>query len=91
MNKYVIERNIPQVGSFDHAQLREAARVSNGALEQLDGKVQWIHSLVAADKTFCFYMAENEELVRRHAELSGFPANVITRIETTIDGSTARP
>ena len=91
LKKYVIERNIPKVGSLDHMQLSGVAANSNAALAKMDGKVEWVHSLVAADKTFCFYMAESAEDVRKHAQIAGIPANTVTEIETTIDGSWARP
>ncbi|MFN4142433.1 DUF4242 domain-containing protein [Aestuariivirga sp.] len=90
MKRFVIERQIPQVGTFDKEQLRDAATVSNRALAQLAPRVQWEHSYVAADKTFCVYLAEDEAAVREHAQLSGFPANVITEIRGTIDPTTGR-
>ena len=66
-----------------------AARASNQALAQLAPRVQWDHSYVAADKTFCVYLAEDEDAVRAHAELSGFPATRITRVTSIIDPTTA--
>ena len=90
MKRYVIEREIPKVGSFEKVQLRDASRTSNSALAQLAPRVQWDHSYVAADKTFCVYLAEGEEAIRKHAEISGFPASVITEIKTVIDPTTAR-
>ena len=66
------------------------AAKSNEALAQLAPKVQWIHSYVAANQTFCVYLAENEEAIHRHAEISGFPANRITEIGKIIDPTTAR-
>ena len=51
--------------------------------------MQWEHSYVAADKTFCIYLAEDEDAVRAHSELSGFPANKITLVTTIIDPTTA--
>jgi hypothetical protein len=44
---------------------------------------------VADNKTFCVYLAKDEALVRKHAELSGFPANKITAINKMIDPTTA--
>jgi hypothetical protein len=44
---------------------------------------------VADDKTFCVYLAKDEEIIRRHAELSGFPATRITEIGKMIDTTTA--
>jgi hypothetical protein len=50
--------------------------------------IQWLESFVAADKTFCVYLAKDEATIRRHAELSGFPANKITEVGKTIDPTT---
>ena len=69
--------------------LRGAAATSNAALAKLSPRVQWVQSFVTADKTFCLYLAEDEAAVREHAELSGFPANRIAEIKTTIDPTTA--
>ncbi len=89
MRRYIIERDIPQVGSLEREQLKEAAAKSNKALASLAPKVQWVESFVAADKTFCVYLAEDEAVIRRHAEISGFPANRITEVRKTIDPTTA--
>lgn len=89
MKRFVIERDIPKIGTFESAQLRDAAKTSNAALSKLAPLVQWDHSYVAANKTFCVYLAEDEEAIRKHAELSGFPATVITEISTIIDPTTA--
>jgi hypothetical protein len=48
-----------------------------------------VESFVAADKTFCVYLAEDEEIIQKHAELSGFPATKVTEIGNTIDPLTA--
>ena len=61
-----------------------------GALAQLAPRVQWQHSYVTADKTFCIYLAENEDAIRDHARLSGFPATKITEITQLIDPATER-
>ena len=89
MKKYIIERELPGVGGMSNAELCGAAAKSNEALAQLVGKVQWQHSYVAGDKTFCVYLAKNEDAIRKHSELSGFPANTITEINTVIDPTTA--
>lgn len=89
MRKYVIERDIPKVGTFEREQLREAAKTSNAALAKLGPGVQWIESYVADDKTFCVYLAQDEAIIRRHAEVSGFPATRITEVRRMIDPTTA--
>jgi hypothetical protein len=89
MRRFVIERDIPKVGSFEREQLKGAAAKSNEVLAQLAPEVQWIHSYVTGDKTFCIYMAKDEAVIRKHAEMSGFPANKITEVRKMIDPTTA--
>ena len=89
MKKYMIERDIPRVGSLEAEQLRQAAAKSNEVLRQLGPDIQWSESFVAADKTFCVYLAKDESLIHRHAELSGFPATKVTEIRKMIDPTTA--
>ena len=89
MKRYVIERDIAGVGSLNGEQLKGAAATSNAALAQLTGKVQWVESFVAADKTFCIYLADQESSVHEHAKLSGFPASKVTEVRGVIDPMTA--
>jgi len=89
VRRFIIERDLPAVGSFEREELRAAAAKSNEALSQLAPDVQWIESYVADDKTFCVYLATDEAMIRKHAELSGFPANRITEIRRSIDPTTA--
>jgi hypothetical protein len=92
MPRFVIERDIPAIGSADAAALQAAATKSNGVLAAMraqEKRIQWEHSYVAGDKTFCIYIAENEALIREHAERSGFPATTITPVQTMIDPVTA--
>ncbi|QPC45073.1 DUF4242 domain-containing protein [Kaustia mangrovi] len=87
LRRFMIERDIPKVGTLSGQELGDAARTSNGALAKLSG-IQWQYSYVTADKTFCVYLADSEEVIREHARLSGFPASRITEIVTTIDPTT---
>jgi hypothetical protein len=90
MKKYVIEREIPNVGALEGENLRQAAATSNQALAQIGPKqIQWVESYVADNKTFCVYLANDEAAIRKHAELSGFPANKITEIGKVIGPKTA--
>ena len=89
MKRYVIERDLPGVGTMNRQELKGAATTSNNALAKLVGKAQWEHSYVVDDKTFCIYLADNEAAVKEHARLSGFPANKITEVRAVIDPMTA--
>ncbi|HEY6578134.1 MAG TPA: DUF4242 domain-containing protein [Rhizomicrobium sp.] len=90
MRRFIIEREIPEIGSADRDALRAAAHKSNSVLAELAPDIQWVESYVAADKTFCVYLANDESVIRRHSELSGFPATKITEVTKTIDPTTAR-
>jgi Protein of unknown function (DUF4242) len=89
MKKYVIERGVPGIGAMDQKGLSEVAHQSNGALEKLKPRIQWQESFVTGDKTYCIYLAEDEAVIREHARLSGFPANIITEVKAVIDPATA--
>ena len=88
LKRYVIERDIPNIGASSEQDLSGAAATSNSALAKLAPRVQWEHSYVAGDKTFCVYLAEDEDAIREHAKISGFPASVITEVRTMIDPTT---
>ena len=92
MPRFVIERDIPEIGSAERDALRAAAQKSNGVLADMQAEkknIQWEHSYVAEDKTFCIYLADSEALVHEHAARSGFPATVVTEVQKMIDPVTA--
>ncbi len=89
MKKFIIERDLPAIGSAERDALREAAKTSNKALSELGTDIQWLESYVAADKTFCVYLAKDEALIHDHAKKSGFPASKITEVRRMIDPTTA--
>jgi len=89
MKRYVIEREMPDVGTLEREQLRDAAQKSNAVLAQLGKDIQWVESYVTANKIYCVYMAKDEAIVRKHAEISGFPANKISEVKRVIDPTTA--
>jgi len=88
LRKFIIERDIPAVGSLEREQLRGAAAKSNETLRQLGPDIQWVESYVADNKTFCVYLAKDESIINKHAEVSGFPATKITEVRKMIDPTT---
>ena len=92
MHRYIIERAIPEIGSADRETLAGASAKSNDVLAAMQAErkiIQWEQSYVVDDKTFCVYITENEALIAEHAQRSGFPATVVTRVESMIDPTTA--
>jgi len=79
LRKFIIERDIPKVGTLEREQLRGAAAKSNEVLRQLGPDIQWVESYVADNKTFCVYLAKDEAIIRKHAEVSGRPRSLKSR------------
>ena len=85
MNKYVIERSMPGVGSLSRDALRAASAKSNTTLDELGADIQWVQSFVTTDKIYCVYLAENEQIIRAHAQRMGLPADSISKVCAMID------
>ena len=89
MPQYVIERDMPGVGSLGQADLKGASQTSCSVLRDLGPEIQWVHSYVTDDKIYCIYRAPNADIIREHAQKGGFPANSISEVRTMIDPTTA--
>ena len=89
LKRFLIERDRVGIGGMSIVELCGAARASNQAISKIGPAIQWQHSYIAGDKTFCVYLAESDEVIRSHAEMSGFPVNAVTEIVQIIDPTTA--
>jgi len=89
MPKYVIERVVPGAGKMSTDDLKALSLRSCNALNQLGPQIQWIQSYVTDNKIYCVYIAPNEDLVRDHARLGGFPANQVSPVRAIIDPTTS--
>ena len=89
MPEFVIEREIPGIGSMSDAEMREAARKSVGVLKAMGPEIKWLHSYVTGDKLYCVYLAPDEEMIREHARRGGLPANRVSAVRRMIDPSLA--
>ncbi|HKX22767.1 MAG TPA: DUF4242 domain-containing protein [Rhizorhapis sp.] len=89
MPQFVIEREMPGVGKLGAGELKGASQTSCAVLRDLGPDIQWVHSYVTDDKIYCIYRAPSEDLIRRHAETAGFPANKISAVRSVIDPTTA--
>ncbi len=85
MPKYVIEREIPNAGRLSESDLQAISQKSCDVLGELGPEIQWVESYVVDDKIYCVYIAPNEELVKEHARLGGFPANKVSEVRAIID------
>lgn len=85
MPKYLIERVIPGAGKMTDDEIKAVSLRSCNMLNQLGPRIQWVHSYVTENKLYCVYIAPNEEMVREHARMGGFPANQIAAVKRIID------
>lgn len=89
MPKFLIERDMPNVGALPLPELAAASQNSCNVLRELGPQIQWVQSYVTADRITCEYNAPNAEMVREHARRAGLPANAVSEVRTIIDPTTA--
>jgi hypothetical protein len=70
-------------------ELRAVAQKSNGIIETLGKRIQWVETYVVDDKLYCIYNADSAKVIEEHAKCGGFPANRISRIRAVMDPTTA--
>jgi hypothetical protein len=87
--KYVIERMVPGASKMSPDELRTLSMRSCNVLNKMGPQIQWVQSYVTDNKIYCVYIAPNEELVKEHARLGGFPANHVAQVKTIIDPTTS--
>ena len=86
----MIERDIPGIGGVSLVELCGALRASNQAPHKIgSARIQWQHSCVARDKTFCIYLVDSEASALEHSELNGIPVANVMEISQIIDPTMA--
>jgi hypothetical protein len=88
LQRFIIERDVPAVGSLEREQLRAAVSKSKDVMRELGPDIQWTQSYVSDDKTFCVYLARDEAIIWKHAEMAGLPVTRIVRVGRIIDPAT---
>ena len=89
MSKYLIEREIPGAGKMSSQELKAISQKSCGVLGKMGSQIQWLQSYVTGDKVYCVYIAQNENIIRDHAQQAGFPVNRVSEVASVIDPTTA--
>lgn len=89
MTQFIIERNIEGASTLSADELRDIATKSNDVVSNLGVPYKWVHSYVAGDKIYCVHETADEETIREHARLGGFPADVVSQVAAVISPKTA--
>jgi hypothetical protein len=85
MPQYVIEREVEGAGEMSAEELREVSLSSIATIKSLGPEIRWLQSYVTDNKVYCVFVAPDEDLVRRHAEITGLPVNRISRVQGMLD------
>lgn len=78
---YMIGREIPGAGDLPQEKRDEIALGSQGTIDKIGQGIEWDHSYVTSEGTFCVYRANDPSLIDQHAKMMGVPANPITEVE----------
>jgi hypothetical protein len=89
MPKFLIEREVPGAGQLSPAELHAISKRSVGVLRQLGPEIQWVESYVTGNSLYCVYVAPDEEMVREHGRMGGFPVTRVSQVAHIIDPTTA--
>lgn len=82
---YVIERPIPGVGFFGLEKKQKISAGSNAAIAKLGDIIEWDHSYLTSEGTYCVYRADNPDTLREHGALAGAPIGKITPVEQRVN------
>ncbi len=82
---FVIERPIPGVGFFGLEKKQGISKRSNEAIAKLGEIIEWDHSYLTSEGTYCVYRADSPETLREHGALAGAPIGKITPVVQEIN------
>jgi len=77
---YVIERPIPGVGFFGLDKKQKISKGSIAAMAKLGDVIEWDHSYLTGEGTYCVYRADSPHTLREHGALAGAPIGKITPV-----------
>jgi len=90
MKKFVIERDLPGAGSLSAEELQTITQTSCDVVNGMKKPYHWVESFVTDNKIYCIHIAENEDVIREHAALGGFPVTSVSEVKAMIDPSTGK-
>jgi len=85
LRKFIVERHMPAIGSQKYRELKSSIDKSNRAISALWPRIAWIESYVCNNKTYCVYLADNEETLHSHALLADMPLGSVNEVCKIVD------
>jgi hypothetical protein len=77
---FVIERPIPGVGGFALQKKQKISMASNAAISKMGNVIEWDHSYLTNEGTYCVYRADSQATIRKHGKLAKAPIGKITAV-----------
>jgi hypothetical protein len=75
---FVIERKIPGVGTFPDAKKQAISKKSNAAVAEIGDSIEWVHSYLTDEGTYCVYRATDQDTIRKHGAIAGAPITKVS-------------
>ena len=73
LRKFIVERDIPKVGSKTRDEMNADVDRVNKALRALWPRISWVESFICNDKLYCVYLADSAATLQKHALLADVP------------------
>lgn len=90
MPQFVIEREITGIGDLPAETLDAIAQKTREVVNDSTIDVQWLYSFVTDNKTYCVYLAPDEEVLRQSSERAGLPISRISRVTSVLNSTTEK-
>jgi uncharacterized protein (DUF924 family) len=85
LRKFIIERDMPAIGSAKYLELKAEIDKANRAMKPLWPRIAWVESFICNNKSFCVYLADNWKTVQAHALLADLPITSINEVQRIVD------
>jgi len=82
-----VERTWLGAGTVPEDVMAEMILLSCEVVKAVGPQIQWLESYVTDDKLYCIYVAPDEETIRHHAKLGGFPTDSVLVVRKIIGPS----
>jgi hypothetical protein len=80
---YIIERTVPGIGSLPMETQKQLSKGSNAAITQIGKGIEWVHSYLTDEGTYCVYRSVDTDKIIEHGKVSEFPIDTIAAVVHT--------
>ena len=88
MQKFIVERIVPEIGDLPPEKLQQLSDLARSALTSFGGRVQWLESFITQNKIYSILTAPDDATVRQYAKLTNLPTDHIYLIKRVVDITT---